>query len=803
MMDPHSLAVLEFEAVREMLASEALSPPGKELAHRLLPSTHLPEIRQSLEETEEMRNMIASAGEPPLAGLVDLRPLLDRSLLEGAILSASELKEVGRVLSLAGQLRSYFRPFSSIFPLLKGYFSSILPQPPLEERIARSLGDEGEILDSASARLRKLRQDALVLREKIREKLQGLLFSPAYQKVIAEPLITLRNDRYVIPVKPNFKSALKGFIQDQSASGQTLFVEPLSSVDDNNRLKRLRLEEEEEIRRVLADLTRELKEKAHEIRPGVEAMIRLDLLFAKAALARRMKAKRPVMREDGCVRLLQARHPLLIKKAECKRQGSGEKEEVVPIDILLGDPYRILVITGPNMGGKTVALKTLGLLTLMAMAGLHIPASADSEISFFPQIFADIGEEQDIEQSLSTFSSHISQMAKILREAHDRSLVLLDELGSGTDPQEGSALGIAILDELYRRGGIAIATTHQDAIKAHAYSHPGMKNACVEFDLDTLKPLYRLNIGIPGRSYALDIAQQLGIGPEIVASARRLLKSEIIAWDSMLRRIQEDQLAIEQNRAKVEEEAKRASLLREQYERLLREANELRKVIEQEGSRKIESLLAQARRQVEAVVRELRAKDASRESIKEGQQVLASLTQDLARARIEVLEGERRKDTAARQSISWAQGQKVWVRGLRQKGLVMEDADCQGMVEVQIKMGRLRVPSSELEPVSAANEFPCSPVLHYEKEPGEENEIQAELNLIGKRREEAIFAAERYLDQVALAGMRQVRLIHGKGTGILRKGIEEMLRKHPLVEDFQLASFDQGGAGATIVRMKP
>ena len=709
MIDSHSLAVLEFEAVREMLAGQTLSFPARELARLLLPSTNLEEIRRWLEETEEMRRMLVSAGPPPLAGLVDIRPLLDRSGLPGAILLASELKAVERVLALAGHLRSYFGPLSATFPLLGGYFSSILPQPQLKERIAGCIGEEGEILDSASPRLRKLRHEVFALRERIREKLQGLLHSSACQKVIAEPLITLRNDRYVIPLKPGFKSALQGFVQDQSASGQTVFVEPLSVVDDNNRLKRLRAEEEEEGRRILAELTGEVSERAPEIASGVEAMANLDLLLAKATLAERMRAKKPVIREDGHIHLLKARHPLLIKKMEGKREGLAAEGEAVPVDILLGESYRILVITGPNMGGKTVALKTVGLLCLMAMAGLHIPASADSEISFFPRIFADIGEEQDIEQSLSTFSSHISQIAKILREADGLSLVLLDEVGSGTDPQEGSALGIAVLDELYRRGSIAVITTHQDAIKAHAYSHPGMMNASVEFDLDSMRPLYRLNIGIPGRSYALDIAQQLGIEPEVVASARRLLQSEVIAWDSMLKRIQEDQLLIEENRRQAEEEARKAALLKQEQERLLLQAQEKRRATEQEGRRKIEGLLVQARREIEGVVRELRAQRASAESIKEGRRTLAALSKELIPEEEAFPAGSGEEGEPGGRG-SWAKGQEVWIRGLRQRGFILEEPDEQGMVEVQVKVGRMRVPAKELKRASAERKPPSPPI---------------------------------------------------------------------------------------------
>ncbi len=792
------MKVLEFEAVREMLISQARSSPGKKLSSRLLPSTDFPEVRRSLEETDQMRQLIGSAGDLPLEGLKDIQPYLDRSLLEGATLSASELREVGEVLRVADRLCSYFKPQSSTFPLLQGYFSPIIPQPELEDNIARCIDEEGEILDGASSRLKRLRRDAFLLRDKIREKLQGILLSPLHQGVIADSLITLRNDRYVIPVKPNFKTALRGFIQDQSASGQTLFVEPLSLVDDNNRLKRLRLEAEEEIRRILQDLTGELKSKSPEIQRGVEAMAFLDLLCAKARLAERMKAQKPLLGEKGSLRLLQARHPLLIKKMEGKVQGLGEKEGVVPIDVLMGDRYRILIITGPNMGGKTVALKTVGLLSVMALAGLHIPASADSELPFFSQIFADIGEEQDIEQSLSTFSSHISQVAKILREAGSQSLVLLDELGSGTDPHEGSALGVAILEELYKRGGMVVATSHQDAIKAYAYSHPGMENASVEFNLDTLRPSYRLSIGLPGHSFALDIAEQLGVDAEVIRSARRLLSSEIVDWEAMVRRIREDRLLIEEHKRRAEEEAHETSRAREEVERLLRQAQEKKRTIDEEGKRRIETLVAEARRRIEGVIREIRTQDASRNSIREGRQVLCALAQEAPFGEAESVESGEEK---ARPDYPLSKGQKVRIRGLRQEGILLGEEDGQGMVEVQARMGKIQVPYSEIEPAAETGRSPLRPVsLHWEAAVADS--VQTELNLIGKRREEAVSLAEKYLDDAALAGLKEVRLIHGKGAGILRKGIEEMLSHHPMVEAFHLASFHEGGAGATIVKLK-
>jgi len=800
MIDPHTLSVLEFDAIRQMLADEAHSAAARDLALNLLPGSGMQEIDLWLEETAEMRKMMASAGRPPLQGLLDIRPHLRRAQVLGAMLSGCELKEVERVLSVTERLRSYFQPLSSACPLLGSYFRSLRPQPQLRDRIASSIGEEGEVLDSATPRLRRLRREAIELREKIREKLQSMTHSPAYRGVIVEPLVTIRNERYVIPVRPGFKSVLKGFIQDQSASGQTLFVEPLAVVEDNNHLKLLRLAEEEEIRKVLSELTQKVREKGEEIGTSVEAMVQLDFLLAKAALAERMGAQRPLIRENGALRLIRARHPLLIRKAEGRAGEANRKEEVVPIELVLPDSCRIMVITGPNMGGKTVALKTAGLLCLMAMSGLHIPASADSELPLFSDIFADIGEEQNIEQSLSTFSSHILQVVKVLKEADSRSLVLLDELGSGTDPQEGSALGIAILEELYQRGATVLVTTHQEAIKAHAYSHPGMTNAAVEFDLDTLRPLYKLNIGVPGRSLALEVARVLGVPASVIAKARSLMGTQVVAWDSLLERIQEELLSVAEKRRQTEQEAQQASHLRMELERQLEEIRQERRIADREVRSRLELVLSRAQREIERIVRELRAEAASSESIKKSREALVALRSELIPEPRASREAEERGE---KQAHRWAKGDLVWIKGLRQEGMVTALPDSEGLLEVQVRYAKMRLSDQEVEPIGTTERGRGEQVRVIGSDLVGQEEIGAELILVGKRREEAIREAERYLDRAALAGLKEVRIVHGKGTGILRRGIEEMLRSHPLVEEFHLASFDEGGAGATIVTIKP
>lgn len=794
-VDERFLELLEFPSVREMLVEEVSSPFGAEAALALTPFPTLEEVERALDEVSEARAILAKES-PPFSGVFDVRASLRRVKPEGSFLSPQELLELASTLSTASALRAFVARFAPSCPLLQEKASRLVPLEGLVAEIGSALAGGGYVLDGASDSLRLVRQEVVRLREQIQGKFQALLSLPALQPAIAEPIVTLRNERYVIPVRPNYRAFLRGIIQGQSHSGSTFFLEPEGVVELNNRLRKAILREEEEIRKVLLDLTAKVRGKAEEIEATLAALAEVDLVFAKAKFAERLRAGRPKLAREGRLLLLQARHPLLLKMQGlgAGKQGLMGKTSaptgVVPIDVDIGGDTRALLITGPNMGGKTVALKTVGLLAVMALSGLHIPASPDSQFPFFDGVFADIGDEQSIEQSLSTFSSHMLRIVQILEAAGEASLVLLDELGAGTDPAEGAALGIAVLEGLLSKGAIVLATTHLDAVKAYAASHPRMKNACVLFDLDSLKPLYKLSSGFAGQSYAVEIAARLGLPDPLVQRSRQLLGERGAGIPALLDALRREQERLEAERVALTGEREEAARLKARYaqglERLKAEAAHLTA----RASRELNEIVARARKEAERLVAELRLQGGSREAIKEAREGLEVLKTPPSLPSI-----TEEESVGEDQPIS--PGQWVWVKHLSQKGLVLEGSGPQGMVEVQLPIGRVKLPSQALVLVEGdKRSFQPPPFFAGSKEA-----LSPEITLIGFSSEEAVKAAERYLDDAFLAGLRRVRIIHGKGTGALRKAVEEVLKCHPLVESFHLADFNEGGAGATIVEL--
>ncbi|MBI5167788.1 MAG: endonuclease MutS2, partial [candidate division NC10 bacterium] len=651
-MDAHSLKVLEFEAIKAWLASHACTPLGAERVGALNPSSNREEVEAWLDECSEFREILAKGEVAPFQGITDIRDSLVRSRIEGFVLSSHELLQIANTLEASRRLRVFFRQQKASCPRLCRPFGHLKPCEELIGEIRTAVLEDGSIADEASGKLRALREEIRRLREEVYARLQSLLQDPAHQWVIAEPLITMRNERYVIPVRPNFRSSLRGLVQDQSGSGQTVFLEPAAVVELNNRLRQLRSTEEEEIRRILMRLTKAAGRRAEEIGETVEALGEIDFIHARALLAEELKCSRPKLNEDQRLILIQARHPLLVKRSAVSGQRSANRQEtgdrrpetgdlpVVPIDVRLGEAFQILVITGPNTGGKTVALKTMGLLTLMALAGLHIPASADSEIPLYTGVFADIGDEQSIEQSLSTFSSHLTQIVRILGQADSRSLVLLDELGAGTDPAEGAALGIAILEELLRLGTSTVATTHLEAIKAFAYTKPHVENAFVEFDLDSLRPLYKLSIGLPGKSYALEVASYLGISPGIIEQARRHLGERGLHLRALIERLERDQREAEAKRVFWEREAAEAAVLKARHEELLQALEDEAKGRRRQALHEALTIVAQARKEVDRLLEGIRS-SASLGAAQEGRRDLERLQKAMAeeRALLQATEG--------------------------------------------------------------------------------------------------------------------------------------------------------------------
>jgi len=795
-MDAHSLRVLEFSEIVDRLATEASSILGRQRAAALRPSADPDLVARRLAETRECRDLLRQGPMPTLERVTDIREPLQRAMVPGARLSPQELLAIADTLEAALQVRRHLRGAALHLPELTRVAAGLTPPADVPAEIRRCLTPDGAMADNASPVLLRLRADARRTRETVREALQELLQAPHLQPVLAEPIITLRNDRYVIPVTPGYRAQLPGIVQDQSASGQTLFLEPLSVVELNNAIRRLEREAEAEVDRLLSELTSMVRAGGVAIASTVEALADLDLILAKAGLADRWQAAEPQILREGGLCLLSVRHPLLLEQRRAQGGDRGERS-VVPIDVTVSPEARVLVITGPNTGGKTVALKTVGLAALMTQAGLFIPASPDSQLPVYHSVYADIGDQQSIAQDLSTFSAHVVRLRTILLQAGPKSLVLLDEIGAGTDPGEGSALGNAVLEALADRGCHVLATTHLDAVKAFVAQDLRMVNAAVEFDLDSLQPLYTLTIGLPGRSFAIDIACRLGIPPTIIQRSRELLGDSGAEVTALLSRLQTQEQQRDADAAEAARERTAATASRQAAEELAAELREQVTAVRARAKRLVADIAAEARRRAEAVVAELSRGGSIREA-REGIRQVAEQA-DAALAELPGVHLERMATASDAAPAAVEPGQRVFLRHLGQTGTVVSGATSQGLVEVQFRVGKTRVPLEALTPVPAAAQAEPPSEGGVTWKAGAGDSLGAEINVIGCTVDEATGRVQRYLEDAALGGLTQVRIIHGKGTGRLRRGIAELLKTHPLVAGFHLASFEEGGAGATIV----
>ena len=800
-MNPKHLATLELPKILERLARCADFSASKELALALLPTPYLPEARQRQAETSEARRLLALKPELSIGGARDVRPLLQQATLSATLLP-NDLLEIRQTLLAGRNLKRTLVRLADQFPLLVDIAERIYECDALSQEIGRCIGPRGEVLDSASPELALIRRDLQAAHQRLLDKLNHIVHSPDNSQFIQEAIVTQRQGRYVIPVRAEFKGRIRGIVHDQSTSGATLFIEPLVSVQLNNRWRQLQLDEEREVQRILAGLSRLVAAEADQIRWTVEAIAQLDLAFAKARYAEQLDAVPVVWWEPeqdaatparAAFKLLAARHPLL------------DARTVVPIDVVLGPETHILVITGPNTGGKTVALKTIGLLVAMAQAGLHIPAAPGSALPFFRAIYADIGDEQSIEQSLSTFSSHLTNIVSILAECDDQALVILDELGAGTDPIEGSALARAILEELRTRGVMTCVATHYPELKSYAHRTPGVINASVEFDADTLAPTYRLKIGLPGRSNAFAVAQRLGLAPHIVEAAQSLIPIDVRQSEAMLRDIQaqlqaasQDRVAAASMRAQVEArlaelEQRLAQLDRERRDLLNAARAEARQLI-QHTRRQLDQLLAEAIGRLAAPAQALAPRQRGADS----------------RAALDALEarvGEELSTPPAGPAYRGPlqPGDLVWVVPLQAIGEVVSSR--RGEVEVQVGRFRTRVRRSQVELRERPAPKETAPVLAEVPAPGAGLSLPTvespgfELDLRGQTADEGLYALQRFLDDAYLAGLPWVRIIHGKGSGILRAAVREALKGHPLVASYQAGSESEGGEGVTIARL--
>jgi DNA mismatch repair protein MutS2 len=782
----HALHVLEFGAIRRLLGRWMSSDLGRSLLPTVTPLAELPLIRLKQRQTTEAKNLLLAETPPSLQQLADPRPLLDQVGQQGKILEPPELLDLQFLLVTARQMKRFVGRLAEHYPLLASLTEPLVFPESIERRIGQVVDPRGDIKDSASPQLHEIRSTMRQTRERVRRRLDGHLTQ--HRDVVQEPLITLRNNRYVIPLKPDYQRLLRGIVHDHSGSGATVFVEPLDVLDLNNHLVELTTAEAAEVHRILRQLTMEVWEARTTIHPIAEILGEIDCILARGRLSQMLDCHEPDLREDGRIALLQARHPLLVEAAQ------GHDGVVVPATLSVDPDIRTLVITGPNTGGKTVLLKTVGLLTLMAQAGLHIPAQEGSSLALFRQVLVDIGDEQSIAQSLSTFSGHLQHIVSFLRHADQHSLVLLDELGAGTDPAEGAALGIAVLEHLYRRGAQTIVTTHQQAIKLHAHAHPAMDTAVMEFDSETLLPTFHVRVGHFGGSNAFAIGRRLGMPPEVLATAQMHIDADQHRLMEVADRLQGEIQAFEQARHEVERERHLALQTRRDYEAKVAEIDAERQLRLAQAADEAGQLLADARRRLDDAIYQVR-----RQGITPEVEPARALVRQ-AETELEQLIAEATPPEPEVKPV--AIGEVVWLPKWRVRGVVSKWPETGDLVEVQAGQMTLKVPSSQLEPLSSRElqrTAPLSPPPALRRHSA--REMSSELNLIGWRVPDALSHLDRYLDEAAAAGLQRVRIIHGKGSGRLRAAVHELLTSHPHVKTYMPCNPQDGGWGATLVEM--
>ncbi len=785
-IDAKSMRTLEYQKVIDQLSTFTVSELGNGKAKTIKPSSARSEVVRLLEETDDAVQLLRLKGGIPLGSFHDVRPHLKRMEI-GALLSGQEIVQVGQLLKGVREIIEFFEDVEESIQLNRLFEMSnqFVGLKSLERQIYATLTESGVVVDDASPKLKSTRMSIRQTEGAIRDKLNSIVRG-SQAKYLTDTIITMRNDRYVIPVKAENRSSFGGVVHAQSSSGQTLYIEPQGVLDSNNKLKRLQSEEKHEVERILMELSEAIVPYIDDILLNLELMVELDVLQAKARYARELKATRPNVDEENIVQLYSARHPLI------------PADEIVANDIVLGELYKTIVVTGPNTGGKTVILKTLGLMQLMGQSGLYLPVEEESSIGVFNHVLSDIGDEQSIEQSLSTFSSHLTTIVSILEVIDANSLVLLDELGAGTDPQEGAALAISILDKIGAIGSFAVITSHYPELKLYGYNRPETVNASMEFNVDTLEPTYKFKIGIPGRSNAFLIAQRLGLESDIIDVARSLMSSESQSIDEMINDLDIKQKEADNNsrtlRKRLLETERLYKDLEEAYEAYENEKEQLKQKAQEDANKIVE----QTKRKADAIIADLRQKQLDAENapaIKEhefieAQSQLSNLRQEEEQLKQnKVLQKEKEKRVLK-------VGQTVQVHSFGQAGTLVEQVD--GEWIVQMGMLKMRIPEDDItvtEQASQENETPKTTFY------GSTSSVRPELDLRGERVDTALTKLDQYIDQALLANYKNVTIIHGHGTGAVRSAVQGALKKHSSVKDFKIAPANQGGAGATIVSL--
>ncbi|WP_025727772.1 endonuclease MutS2 [Heyndrickxia ginsengihumi] len=785
-MQEKILKTLEFDKIKQLLIEHASSTLGERRIKELKPSSSFTEVVTMQEETDEAAQVLRLKGNVPLSGIYDIRPHIKRAAI-GGILNPIELMQIASTMYVGRTIKRFIEGLideEMDLPILAEKAEQIAVLTSLEHQIKNAIDDNGDVLDSASETLRHIRQGLRANERRIREKLEGLIRSRNAAKMLSDAIITIRNDRYVIPVKQEYRSNYGGIVHDQSSSGQTLFIEPQSIVDLNNQLREWHMKEQQEIERILSELSSAVAEVVDDLTIMLERLADLDFIFAKALYGRAMKGSKPTMNQNGIIRLFKARHPLL------------PIDKVVANDISLGKDYTSIVITGPNTGGKTITLKTIGLCTLMAQAGLQIPALDGSELAVFTDVFADIGDEQSIEQSLSTFSSHMVNIVEILKHVNHESLVLFDELGAGTDPQEGAALAISILDEVYQRGARVVATTHYPELKAYGYNREGVVNASVEFDVETLKPTYRLLIGVPGRSNAFEISRRLGLANNIIEHAKSYVGADTNQVENMIAALEKAKREAEKEQQEARELVKEAEKMHRDIQKRMMEFYEHRDQLYAKAEEKAAKVVDAAKEKADEIIRDLRNMQMNtRANVKEHELIDAKKRLEEAAPH---LDKTRKQLASQKRQHTFTAGDEVKVISFNQKGTLLEKV---GDHEWQVQMGimKMKVKESDLEFVQSQQKVVTKPLATVK---GKDYHVSLELDLRGERYEDALSKVEKYIDDALLAGYPRVSIIHGKGTGALRSGVQEYLKHHRSVKRIRLGDAGEGGSGVTIVEFK-
>ncbi|WP_294153453.1 endonuclease MutS2 [uncultured Clostridium sp.] len=785
-MNEKSLRILEFNKIKEKIKKYARTNAGKEKVAELAPYDNVYEINNKLAETNEALEVILDKGNPPLEGLFDIHEGIERAR-KGGTLTPGQLLKIGSTLRAARNMKEFFKreEFEKAYERLEDLAYILTPVKTLEDDIERTIVSEEEISDKASSTLYNIRRSLKEKNSSVREKISSIVRS--HSKYLQDDLYTMRGDRYVIPVKSEYKSAVPGIVHDQSSTGATFFIEPMSLVNLNNEIRELVLKEKAEIERILAELSLKVKENSEQCASNFKMLVEFDFIFAKARYGERLNAVKPIIREDGQFHIYSGRHPMI------------DDDKVVPSDVYIGDDFDTLMITGPNTGGKTVTIKMVGLLHIMGLSGLLIPARDNSSLSFFTEVFAEIGDEQSIEQNLSTFSSHMTNIVEIMRYVDDKSLVLFDEIGSGTDPAEGAALAMSIIETLRNRKARIIATTHYSELKAYALKTDGVENASVEFDIETLRPTYRLLIGVPGKSNAFEISKRLGLVEGVIKRAKAYMSEENLQFENLIRDLQEKSIV-------AKKEAREASALKKEAEELkAKYADKLEKL---EKTR--DKAYMDARQEAKEIISN--AKDEADEILKAMRTLEKMGIEGGGRARLEE-ERKKLKDSLENKEKGLSKmkendgepisnvtlGMEAFLPSLNQTVVIVSMPDSRGDVQVEAGIMKINVKLKDLRKTKVTK---AEKVKKKREVKLNLSNIESRVDLRGLDAEEACYKTDKYLDDAYRANLGEVTIVHGKGTGVLRNAVTAMLKKHPHVKSFRLGVYGEGGDGVTVVELK-